>query len=310
MANKPKRQHYVPQCYLREWADPRTSKNNEPCVWIFDKDGKNRRKDKVRNVLAVNDFYTLKIKGQKDYSIEETLGNLESKYAQIFRDKIKKHLPLAEEEHVNLCAFVSAMLQRTLRHKDNLEQFIDELITRMEELEKAHDAEPRKSKELRDFKDNIHKIGVVQSVPEIAELLFQMRVAFLCSEKGSTFITSDDPCNLFNPDLQWQSFYQPGLSQRNVQLTLPLSPEIMLCLSWSNLGGYIWWNRRQVEEVNRMIRGFCYKYFISHTSKAKRHWFRSYPFDLWFILRIFTHKVTLRLQALRMTYRYRNVRKK
>jgi len=310
MANKPKKQHYVPQCYLREWADPRTRANNEPCVWIFDKDGKNRRKDKVKNVLAVNNLYTLKIKGQKNYSIEETLGNLESKYAQMFRDKIKKHLPLAEEERVILCAFVSAMFQRTLRHKDNLEQFIDELTTRMKELEKAHDAEPRKSKELSDFKENIHKIGVVQSIPDIAELLFQMRVAFLCSEKGSTFITSDDPCNLFNPDLQWQSFYKPGLSQPNVQLTLPLSPEIMLCLSWSNLGGYIWWNRRQVEETNRMIRGFCYKYFLSHTSKVKRHWFRSYPLDLWFILRILTHKVRLMLQTLRMTHLYRNVRKK
>src|SRR3990167_5570574 len=107
MANKPKRQHYVPQCYLREWADPGTPANKEPCVWIFDKDGKNKRKDKVKNVLAVNDFYTLKIKGQRDYFIEETLGNLESKYAQIFRNKIKKHLPLAEEEHIILCAFVS-----------------------------------------------------------------------------------------------------------------------------------------------------------------------------------------------------------
>jgi hypothetical protein len=310
MVNKPKRQHYVPQCYLREWADPRTPANKEPCVWIFDKDGENRRKDKVRNILAVNDLYTVRIKGQKDYSIEETLSNLESRYAQVFREKIEEHLPLTEEEHVILCAFVSVMLQRTLRHKDNLERFIDELIARTEELEKAHNAPLRKSKELKHFKENIHKVEVVQSIPDITELLFQMRVAFLCAEKRSNFITSDDPCNLFNPDLQWQRFYGPGLAQRKVQVTLPLSPEIMLCLSWSNLGGYILWNKRQVEEANRMIRGFCYKYFISHTSKAKRHWFRSYPFDFWFILKIINHKIRLRMQNLKMRSLYRNVRNK
>ena len=119
--NKPTKQHYVPQCYLREWADPTVSSNQEPFVWIFDKDGRNKRKDKVKNVLASNDLYTIKIKGVKNYSIEETLANLEGKYAKIFEEKIKRKLPLTEEEHIILCAFVSVMLQRTLRHRDNLE---------------------------------------------------------------------------------------------------------------------------------------------------------------------------------------------
>ena len=72
--NQPTKQHYVPQCYLREFADPTVPPSDEPRIWIFDRDGKNKRWDKIKNVLASNDLYTLKTKGQKNYSIETYAG--------------------------------------------------------------------------------------------------------------------------------------------------------------------------------------------------------------------------------------------
>jgi hypothetical protein len=160
--NKPTKQHYVPQCYLREFADLTTPGGKEPFVWIFNRDGKNRRRDKVKNVLASNDLYTIKIQGKNNYAIEETLAELEGKYAEVFRTAIKTRQPLTEEQHVILCAFVSAMLQRTLRHKDNLEHFYDELIASAEALEATHHLPPDRSQELRQHKQNVHKLGVFQ----------------------------------------------------------------------------------------------------------------------------------------------------
>ena len=308
--SNPKKQHYVPQCYLREFADPKTFSEDEPRIWIFDRDGKNRRWDKIKNVLASNDLYTLRIKGQKSYVIEETLANLEGKYATVFREKIKNKLPLNEEEHIILCAFVSAMLQRTLRHKDSLRQFYKELIERAEAMEKAHNLEPKESNRLKQYLENSHKLGVFQVLPDIAELLMKMSVAFLVAEKGAKYVTSDDPCNLFNPDLQWQRFYSPGLGQRNVQVTLPLSPEILLCLSWSNLRGYILWDKSGVQEANRMVVGHCYKYFVSHSPKPKRMWFRRYPMNPLFILKIVRHQTKMWLYEIKHKYKYRNVRRK
>lgn len=289
--DKPTKQHYVPQCYLREFADPSVPVGKEPRVWIFDKNGKNRRHDKVKNVLASNDLYTIKVQGKKNYVIEETLANLESKYAEVFRNTIKSKKPLSEEEHLILCAFVSVMLQRTLRHKDNLERFYDELIETTEAMETAHNAPPTQSQQLKAHKQDSHKLGVFQLLPDITELLFQMNVAFLCATKGSRFITSDDPCNLFNPDLQWQKFYGPGLAQRNVQVTLPLAPDIMLCMSWSNLRGYITWERSRIVEANRLIVGHCYKYFVSHSPKTKLIWFSKYPLSLFFMIKVLKHKI-------------------
>ena len=308
--SNPTKQHYVPQCYLREFADPNTPTGKEPFIWIFDKNGKNRRKDKIKNVLASNDLYTLKIKGQKNYSIEETLANLEGKYAEVFRSKIKNKIPLNEEEHIIFCAFVCVMLQRTLRHKDNLERFLNELIEHAEALETTHNAPHKQSEEIKQYKENSHKLGVVQTLPDITELLMKMNIAFLCAEGGAKFITSDDPCNLFNPDLQWQRFYSPGLAQRNIQVTLPLSPNIMLCMSWSNLRGYLQLEKNRVEDANRMIVGHCYKYFVCFSSKTKRMWFRRYPLDFFFILKILKHKTEMQIYKLKTWYKYRNVRRR
>src|SRR2546426_11068638 len=124
----PKRHHYVPQCYLREFVDPKTPPGYEPYVWIFSKDGKKKEKRAPKNTFNQTDLYTVEIRGQKNYAIETSLAQLEGRYAEIVRQKIKNHLPLTEQEHVVLCAFVAAMMQRTLRVKVKLESFIDQVI--------------------------------------------------------------------------------------------------------------------------------------------------------------------------------------
>ncbi|MBA7640703.1 hypothetical protein ES703_48374 [subsurface metagenome] len=309
--SQPKGQHYVPQCYLGEWVDPNTPIGYEPYVWIFDRDGRNRRKKAPKNILKSKDLYTLQVKGQtKDYSIEKTLAKLESEYANIFQRKIKRKLPLSEYEHIILSAFVAVMLQRTLRHKDNLEKFFDELIYKGEALARQHGVESEEVQKWKEYKKDAHKVGLIQTLPDLTKLVLKMSVAFFCAEGGAKYITSDDPCNLFNPDLQWQRFYSPGLGQRKVEVVLSLSPEIMLCMSWSNLRGYIRHKKSRVEENNRMIVGHCYKYFVSNSPKIKRMWFRRYPMDFLFILKILRHKMDMWLYKLKMLHTLRNVRRK
>lgn len=301
----PVKQHFVPQCYLREFADPSASTEKDAFVWIFDKDGKNKRLDKVKNVLFSNDLYTIKIKGKKNYFIEKTLQNIEGSYATVFREKISKRLPLTEEEHIYLCIFVAVMLQRTLRHKDSLGKFLDQLIERAEKLEHAHGAQPRASLELKEEKENAHKLGLIDGLPTLTELLARMSVAFIFPmSKKSKFITSDDPVTLFNSDLQWQRFMGPGLGQDNIQLTLALSPDIMLCMTWVNMKGYIGMNDSWVQNFNRMTRGFAYKYIISHSPKLKRYWFRRYPNNPAIILKAIKFKVKMLFHDLKYWYKY------
>lgn len=309
--NQPTKQHYIPQCYLREFVDRKTPKNQEPYVWVFDKGKRKGRKRAPSNLFIETDLYTLKLKtGGKNYIIEETLSRLEGKYAEIFREKIKNHIPISDKEHIYFCAFIGVMLQRTLRHRDSLNDFFDKIIAHAGVLEKENNLEPDESKRLNKSKEETHSRSLIQTLPDITELLMRMSVAFLCAPNGVDFLTSDDPCNLFNSDLQWQKFYGPGLAQKNVQVTLPLSPKICLCLSWTNLKGYIQLDKNRAEEVNRMIVGKCYKYFVSSGHKTKKSWFRKYPLDFFFITKILIHKLRELFQKIKYYYKYKHVRRR
>ncbi len=308
----PRKQHYLPQCYLREFVDPNTPSGHEPYVWIFSKGGKEKKKRAPHNTFHETGLYTLEIEGEKRYSIETSLAQLESRYAETVRDKVKKRLPLSDEEHVVLCAFVAAMMQRTLRMKENLESFMDQVIGKVEVMEKMQGLAPEKSVELREAKKDSHKLGLIQLLPELTQMLFKMSLTFLCTDgTGARFITSDDPVTLFNPDLQWQRFYGPGLVQGNIQVTMPISPEITACMTWSDLRGYIRIPRSRIEDLNRMTRAHCFRFFVSNSGKKRWVWFSPVPvYDPWFLVKVARHLVKGRIERTRVGFRSRYGRRR
>ncbi len=306
MAKGPTRQHYVPQCYLREWAASDFLFRKTSYLWTFNKGEKKGRKSSITNVFVEKDLYTLKLKsGEKNYSIEETLATLEGKYAALFKDKISQRLPLTEDERITLRVFVAAMLQRTPRFRDNMQRFHDQLMEQM-----SPDVTPEERQGLKQEMENGHKLNFVQLLPDVAMMLMDMNIAFLCSDGGAKYITSDDPCQVFNPELQWQRAYGPDLGQERVEVYLPLSPEILLCMSRSPLRGYVLRDKTEVEESNRMTVGHSYKYFIANSSRARRHWYRRYPLDFFFILKILRHQASMRWHELKLWYQYRHVTKR
>ena len=299
--SEPKNQHIIPQCYLKQFVDSNTPLGQESYVWIFDRGSKKGKKRAPKNILAETDFYTLKIKsGEKDYTIEKNLSQLESEYSSVFEKKIKRKIPLDDHDHTVFCAFVAAMLQRTLKEKENIDGFLDQLITMTQEAEKTHGVKPKTSLELKQAKEDAHKLSIVQMIPRITKILFQMNLAFLCTNRRSSFITSDAPCFLFNSRLQWQRFYGPGLSQKYVEVRMPLSPDISVCFSWANnLRGYLEIDTDWIHECNRMVFGYSHEYFIANSPKIKRRWFRRFPLDPIFISRILKNAVKAKLARVR-----------
>jgi hypothetical protein len=246
------------------------------------------------------------VEGAKHYELEQALSRIEGEFAEIVRKKIKTHLPLTAQEHQILCMFVATMLQRTVRQKDNQEGFYDQLVEQVERLETHHGSDGSTSAKLRAAKKYVHKVGILEILSEIPELLGRMSLAFLCTDRTSArFITSDDPVTLFNPDLQWQLFYGPGLAQTGVELTMPVSPEIAICMTWSNLRGYVQIPRWRIEELNRFTRGHCYEHFISNSPKKKFLWFSRIPLrDPSFLLIFLRRWIRTRMQRLKSEDRH------
>lgn len=295
--SNPKNQHIIPKCYLKQFVDPKIPPNFGPCVWIFERESKRGKKQNIRSVLTQTDIYTF----QGDYSIEKSLAQLENEYAEIFEKKIKNKLPLTSYEHAVFCGFVAAMLQRTLKQKENIEHFIDQIVDHAKQMETAHGVPHKTSLEWEKEKEDAHKLSVIQMIPEIAKILSQMNIAFLCTKnKRVSFITSDSPAFLFNSKLQFQRFMGPGLGQKHIEVHLPLSPEISVCFSWiNNLRGYIKLDEDMVHDWNRMVYGYSHQYFIANSEKLKRRWFCRLPLDPVFLWRYLKHEVEQRLGRFR-----------
>lgn len=291
--SEPKNQHIIPRCYLKQFVDPNTPAKYEPYVWIFERKSKIGKKKAPKNILAETDFYTFKIKsGGKDYSIEKSLSQLESIYVSVFEHKIKKKIPLDNYEHMVLCSFVAVMFQRTLKQKEHIESALYKLISMAENMEKVHGVQPKKSIQLKEEMKNIHKISLAQMTPKITKFLMKMNLAFFFANGKESFITSDSPCYLFNARLQWQRFLSPAFGQKHVEVRMPLSPKIAVCFSWvNNIRGYLGISTDLVHDSNRMIFGHSHKYFIANSQKVKRGWFRRFPLDPIFLLKIFKNRI-------------------
>jgi len=187
--------------------------------------------------------------------------------------------------------------------KKNQENFVQQLIDHGTQVALAHGVSDSKQvKEWEEYKKDIHKISLMDSLPFLSNIIQQMSIGFLCTPdvKRHPFITSDEPCVLFNPDLQWQRFYGPGFAQQNVQLTMPLSPEITVIFSWANYHGYSMLPVSRVEDLNRMARSYAEKEFISSTPRRRLVWFFKIPLDPAFIFRLIKYKIRILIHDWKM----------
>jgi hypothetical protein len=103
---------------------------------------------------------------------------------------------------------------------------------------------------------SFHTAGIPLAVATTAPIIFDMKWAFMVRPKDSDpFITSDSPCTLDNPSLPPRSFYRPGLIQKNIEVCIPLSPDLALLCGWQmdQDWGYLPSTAGEVAEINRRI---------------------------------------------------------
>ena len=108
-------------------------------------------------------------------------------------------------------------------------------------------------------------------------LMSAMNLGFFGAPAGHEFITSDVPVTWFDPDLYKRApFYQVlGLGYRNVEVTLPVSPKLILHISHHPQlsGRWMLASEPMVEEFNRRTRWECYRDFVTIHNRKNPYWF-------------------------------------
>jgi hypothetical protein len=254
-------QHYIPQFYLNYFTDPNVPSLHSPYVWVL-----NKKSESIKNKAPKNIAYE---KGYNDIVdedgnissiVEDDFQEIESETSKVFK-KIIKLRYISQEERLILSKFVLSMKQRVPKFKEIFKDAVD-----------SGDI-----KELSNDRFNFENIpsdfmmdSVVRITHLMSHLLLRMDWSLLISPEGTSFITSDNPVIIRDPQNQNMKFW--GFSSSPlVQVTFPLTRQICLFGSW---GRY----RRVVEEVcidevkdiNFEIFKNSYRYLFSSSKQFQK----------------------------------------
>ena len=305
--SKHKKQHFVPSSYLKAWCDPKCPNNQTPYVWRFSFDGTDAKKKAPDNIFHETDMYTIKGEdGERNLYLEHGLQQLETKFARIGRNKLRKKRDLTIEDNVLICAFIAATQSRTKAMRDHWKKNWELPLKKMEDMmEWAKTATPEEKKraasississldnnksldyeQIKELHENPLQKMLPGMISSLTPMLTKLNMAILCTNNIPGFITSDHPCVWFDPEAyKRQPLYRaPALMYPNLEITLPVSPQQTILLSRHDYHGYIDVHNEIVDEFNRRTRFHSDEYFVVNRNMKKEFWFDpgEEPDDSW-----------------------------
>ena len=235
--HKKKRNHWVPQSYLRGFAADPDSRRK---IWRFSKiDGAPELKAIERVAVGFYLYAPRNADGIRDYTFENRLAELEQWFADPVWVKLCNDMvDLRWEPLRKMTALLVAVMY--LRNPKQLEQtkffhkqFVDwlsqfpELPTSFELKGKVYAIDPSTWPSYRDASEDDQKrlwIDNVSSAVWLAEILMKMRWAVIVSETP-VFITTDNPVAILHPSLKFR-----GLNDPDTSIMFPLSPTRILSM--------------------------------------------------------------------------------
>ncbi len=256
--NKPKRHHYLPEFYLKKFADM------DGMVWVFDREAKEYRKQLVKDTAIQGSYYTFRgSDGKKHIEIEECFSVIEGKTKPIL-DKLDRREQINEEEKEILAIFISFQKTRVPEFEKLINESSEKMMKKMNQL--IFSSEDRvaamiqhyetgtgektklQPKELIDF---IQKDRYIVKVPREHSLqamlqqgqafityFLQMDWVFVWAPRKSAFITSDNPFSLTSPsNYDPNGFYGVGITTPGAKKIIPLT--MRTCLIMGDRGGKV-----------------------------------------------------------------------
>jgi hypothetical protein len=199
--------------------------------------------------------------------------------------RIRRRENLTPRDRAHLCIFTAAMHTRTIAMGDHWKATQQELHNVVTNLEKQHHAAPTTSLRTAKMVEYAAQHLITMGIDVEAPLLFEMPMTIMMTADELGFITSDAPCVWLNPQLyKVPPFYRsPGLAQRDIEVTLPLTPHHLLLISHRKYPLYIDVEQKALDEGNRLRRFHCEKEFVSWKGETRPYWFEigEEPEDSW-----------------------------
>lgn len=224
-----KNQHFVPQFYMRGWA-------NDDRVSVYNLNRKSEfPPTKISNLCSENYFY------DEDGEHERALSGLEGRHATLLQtlrtDRSIDNLNRDDLRH--LCIFIRFQAARTKSTRSETEQMKDWLfkeVTRTGveagELDKSTLNAVEEGEISLEFEQNnwLHSSSMLHALAG-PDILYDMEIALIEDHTDSGFVFSDHPVYLDNRRFKSeQERFLLGLQNRGLQVFLPLSDDLLVHL--------------------------------------------------------------------------------
>ena len=247
-----RRHHYLPQMYLRGFAD------EADLLWVFDRQNDTYLHQGVLNTAVKKDFYTIiGPDGQKTDAVEQMLANsVEGPMKRIIERLDKKNLKWEGEDRAILALFVGLLRTRNLAfdkdQNESTEQFhrwwakarhpsveATEESLRQYESETGEDMSDVSAQELFEMirgdqyeLDNPRQNNIKMMLSlalEIAQAVFRLKWDILAAPKGMSFLTCDNPFTVVPPPFFDDSIQGYGILTPGASTVVPLSSRTAIC---------------------------------------------------------------------------------
>lgn len=232
--------HYLPQVYLRRF----TPRDNRKLLWEFDKSTGTLIESSPKKSGCEDYYHAFKRQdGTLDTdSIEIELGRIETKIDAVY-EAIRMQKPLSAAEWRAFHVFAGSMSVRVPAFIGMFHEFASEVLNHSFEIIKTQPDFIKRSQELgvppeilanceASADRDLSLLMCLQSMNTPIQIFSQMAWQFVQTSGTKYFITGDRPVFHCVPDQKPASIFPPGLADKDIEVTFPLSKTICAVGAW------------------------------------------------------------------------------
>lgn len=276
----PRKHHYLPQFYL-EGFKLEPQKGKKPHIWQIEKSGDQAHySPAIEDSGCIRDFHTLDFTDEEpDHkSIETLLTKLESKQSALVR-KIRETKQIESSQVEPLSEFISLMRYRVPSFAEHVAASLRSVVldtfkimynagefsSPPPELQKIFDSngvDESLQVSISNWKILSHMFEIGVS-PESIGLLAEYDYHVYLAEEPNFFVSSDNPVALYHPNYEKIRPYGVGLAMKGVEVTLPLTSEMLIRAGRNLKPGTSIASAQEVREFNRRTITMGERYIFS-----------------------------------------------